>query len=60
MELLYILPIVEKLLIIAAVVTIILISSSSTGYLLPCSLLLLGDYDALLNKLFFVFVVGHP
>ena len=53
------LPIGKKLVLIAGVVLIILISSYSTGDLLPCSLIFLYDYDALLNEIFIFFVVGH-
>ena len=54
-------PIGENVLPIAGFVPIILIYSSSTGDFLPWSLILLEEYDALLNEPFVVaIVVGNP
>ena len=54
------LPIGEKIVLIYGILAIILVSSSSIGDLLPCSLIFLEEYYALLNELFFAVVVGHP
>ena len=46
------LPIGEKVILIAGLVPLILIYSYSTGYFLPCLLIFLEEYDALLNAPF--------
>ena len=50
----------RKVLLIEVLVPTISISSSSTGDFLPFSLIYLEEYDALLNALFVVVIVGHP